>query len=146
MALATHGAAATRVTSSLILRDPMRVGSSSSFCYRTDYLRISTPAPKLYERLRPLRFFPFARQEDAKCILMRHGQSRAAMMNTVPRMSRGRFIGIRPVQGKSVQGARGARHLDTPNALDAGADIAKVQEWLSHVKISTTRYTLLRGQ
>ena len=28
--------------------------------------------------------------------------------------------------GKSVQGVRAARHLDTANALDAGADIPKV--------------------
>src|SRR5450631_3157650 len=53
MALAMHGAAATRATSSLTRRDRMRADSSSSSCCGTNYSRISTLAPRPYGRLRP---------------------------------------------------------------------------------------------
>ena len=36
-------------------------------------------------------------------------------------------------------GPHAARATAATNALDAGADIAKVQEWLGHANISTTR-------
>jgi integrase/recombinase XerD len=32
-----------------------------------------------------------------------------------------------------------ARATAATNAMDAGADIAKVQEWLGHANVSTTR-------
>jgi integrase/recombinase XerD len=43
--------------------------------------------------------------------------------------------------GISVQrfGPHAARATAATNALDAGADIAKVQEWLGHASVSTTR-------
>ena len=36
-------------------------------------------------------------------------------------------------------GLHAARASAATNALDAGADIAKVQEWLGHANVSTTR-------
>jgi integrase/recombinase XerD len=36
-------------------------------------------------------------------------------------------------------GLHAARVTAATNALDAGADIAKVQEWLGHASVSTTR-------
>jgi site-specific recombinase XerD len=36
-------------------------------------------------------------------------------------------------------GAHALRAAAAPNALDHHADIAKVQEWLGHANISTTR-------
>ena len=36
-------------------------------------------------------------------------------------------------------GAHSLRATAATNALDHGADIAKVQEWLGHVNIATTR-------
>ena len=36
-------------------------------------------------------------------------------------------------------GARSFRATAATNALDHGADIAKVQEWLGHANIATTR-------
>ena len=43
--------------------------------------------------------------------------------------------------GISVQrfGPHAARATAATNALDTGADIAKVQEWLGHASVSTTR-------
>jgi integrase/recombinase XerD len=43
--------------------------------------------------------------------------------------------------GISVQrfGPHAARATAATNALDQGADIAKVQEWLGHANVSTTR-------
>ena len=35
-------------------------------------------------------------------------------------------------------GPNSARTTASTNALDAGADLAKVQEWLSHANVSTT--------
>ena len=36
-------------------------------------------------------------------------------------------------------GPHAARATAATNALDAGADIAKAQEWLGHANVSTTR-------
>jgi site-specific recombinase XerD len=47
----------------------------------------------------------------------------------------GRKVGI----GVDRFGPHAARATAATNALDAGADIAKVQEWLGHANISTTR-------
>ena len=43
--------------------------------------------------------------------------------------------------GISVEwfGPHSARATAATNALDQGADIAKVQEWLGHANVSTTR-------
>lgn len=43
-------------------------------------------------------------------------------------------------------GVHGLRVTAATNALDNGADIAKVQEWLGHANISTTRLYDRRGQ
>lgn len=40
---------------------------------------------------------------------------------------------------EAIWAARGARTTAATNALDAGADIAKVQEWLAYANVSTTR-------
>jgi integrase/recombinase XerD len=37
-------------------------------------------------------------------------------------------------------GPHAARATAVTNALDQGADIAKVQEWLGHANVSTTRF------
>ena len=39
----------------------------------------------------------------------------------------------------NVFGPRSARATAATNALDKGSDIAKVQEWLDHASVSTTR-------
>jgi site-specific recombinase XerD len=47
----------------------------------------------------------------------------------------GKKVGI----GMDRFGPHAARATAATNALDAGTDIAKVQEWLGHANISTTR-------
>jgi len=37
-------------------------------------------------------------------------------------------------------GAHALRAAAATNALDSGADFAKVQEWLGHANVSTTRF------
>jgi site-specific recombinase XerD len=45
------------------------------------------------------------------------------------------FVGI----GVQRFGPHSARATAATNALDQGADITKVQEWLGHANVSTTR-------
>ncbi len=49
----------------------------------------------------------------------------------------GRFRGE---DGAANMGPHVRRATAATNALDDGADIAKVQEWLGHVNIATTRF------
>jgi site-specific recombinase XerD len=50
-----------------------------------------------------------------------------------------KFYGKKVGIGVDRFGPHAARATAATNALDAGADIAKVQEWLGHANISTTR-------
>jgi len=50
-----------------------------------------------------------------------------------------KFYGKKATIGVERFGPHAARATAATNALDAGADIAKVQEWLGHANISTTR-------
>ena len=63
------------------------------------------------------------------------GKNAAAVMlegsNTWPRLE---YVLIR-----ILSSSHAARATAATNALDAGADIAKVQAWLGHANVSTTR-------
>jgi site-specific recombinase XerC len=50
-----------------------------------------------------------------------------------------KFYGKKVGIGVDRFGPHAARATAATNALDAAADIAKVQEWFSHANISTTR-------
>ena len=73
------------------------------------------------------------------------GRSSKKLRDALPSQTTDGVYQLIKIYGKQIGvsvdrfGAHSARATAATNALDAGADIAKVQEWLGHANVSTTR-------